>query len=257
MTHDHSFPNSSTSPAPPESLPTDAPNSAVVDHFFAALAARCPDGPDGPESRALADAMRSRRAELFERHRRWISDEPSRDNLAVVTAVLAAYVELSARGEHDQDEVVAALTAAFVEPLAEATLTGTAAALDAAPDPFALMVRICKEREVDAFGDGFAFDRAVDDGDEYLADVRRCFFHEVLAAEDAAHLTPVMCAWDGNWLDAVRPERHGFRADRRTSIGLGGASCPFRFRRTTGEAHSATGEVRRTAGEDGTGEDGG
>lgn len=106
------------------------------------------------------------------------------------------------------------------------------AALDAAHDPFAALVAFTRQREQYAFGERFVFEHPLDDDQERMADVRRCFFHDVLEAEQATHLRPVLCAWDANWMDAVDPERHGVVAERRTSIGLGGGHCPFHLRRT-------------------------
>ena len=54
----------------------------------------------------------------------------------------------------------------------------------------------------------------------------------MLAASSAAELTPVMCAFDKAWIEAIDPARHGFRFDRATTIGHGGSHCPFHFSRT-------------------------
>lgn len=56
--------------------------------------------------------------------------------------------------------------------------------------------------------------------------------HDVLSAHSAAELTPVMCAFDQAWIEAIDPARHGFRFDRVTTIGLGGTHRPFQFTRT-------------------------
>lgn len=45
-------------------------------------------------------------------------------------------------------------------------------------------------------------------------------------------MTPVMCAFDKAWIEAIDPARHGFRFDRATTIGYGGSHCPFHFTRT-------------------------
>jgi hypothetical protein len=103
--------------------------------------------------------------------------------------------------------------------------------LDAAPDPFAAMVELSRTRERDAFGAGFTFVRSADDDQRYLLDVHRCFYQDVLAANDATELGAAMCEFDGYWMSAIDPERHGFRFERPTTIGRGGTHCPFHFRR--------------------------
>lgn len=51
------------------------------------------------------------------------------------------------------------------------------------------------------------------------------------AANDATELGAAMCEFDGNWMSAIDPERHGFRFERPTTIGCGGTHRPFHFRR--------------------------
>jgi hypothetical protein len=58
-------------------------------------------------------------------------------------------------------------------------------------------------------------------------------YHDVLRANGSERLTPVFCAFDANWIDAIDPERDEFEFERPTTIGTGGPSCPFRFRRTS------------------------
>lgn len=203
----------------------DAAMAAVIDAFLAAV------GDAFAEQHDLIARVSQRHADLVARHAEWLVDEPARHNLALALALLAAYQELAP--DHPDRRLLPVLQRAFIEPMAEPIRAGTAAGLDAAADPFALMVQISRNREEHAFGAGFDFAHPADDDQEYLADVRRCYYHDVLAANDATHLTPLLCAWDANWIDAIDPDRHGFTFDRATTIGTGGTHCPFRFRRTS------------------------
>jgi hypothetical protein len=171
-----------------------------------------------------------RAAELEAAHGDLVVDDPARHNLRMSLVLVAAHELL--KGRLGADESVRVLRAAFTEPLAPMVRDATLAMLDNAPDPFAAMVAMSKDRELHAFGAGFAFQRPVDDETEYLLDVRGCFYHDVLERNSATELTPILCAFDANWIDAIEPDRHGFRFDRQTTIGLGGGHCPFRFRRT-------------------------
>jgi hypothetical protein len=189
----------------------------LVDAFFARLAESLPDERD------LTARLRGRHERLLSDQRHRVVDEASRYNLVLTLAVVAAHEETSAD--------VPLLTAAFVEPLRDYVQTATTTALDTAEDPFAEMVEICRRREEEAFGAGFVFTHPYDDDTRYVAQVERCYYHEVLTANGAAHLTPVFCAFDANWIDAIDPDRHGFGFERPTTIGTGGANCPFRFRR--------------------------
>jgi hypothetical protein len=194
----------------------------VIDAFFAALATARPRDLD------LVSRLRDRHDRLLTAQRDRVIDAASEHNLALTLAVLAGYRELAPVID-DEERLLDVLRAAFVEPLRPAV---TAAVLDAAPDPFAAMVNISRQREREAFGAGFVFTYPHDDDDHYVAQVERCYYHEVLRANGAALLTPVFCAFDANWIDAIDSDRHGLTFERPTTIGTGGRACPFRFRRT-------------------------
>jgi len=174
-------------------------------------------------------AMRARLTELEADNAQCIVDEPARSNLRMTLAFVVAYRLL--QPAIDGPAAFEAVRKAFIEPLGEAVRAGTEAMLDTAEDPFAAMVEVSKSREKYAFGQGFTFEHPADDDHSYHMDVRRCFYHEVLVAHDAAELTPAMCDFDANWIEAIDPQRHGFRFDRATTIGRGGAYCPFHFDR--------------------------
>lgn len=201
----------------------DAEVRMSIDSFFTALVDSCLDQAD------LGQRLLNRHQALVAAQQHRIVDEASRHNLALTLAVLAGYHELnSARSD---EELISLLRSAFVQPLQSFVHAATRSALESALDPFAAMVGISKEREQRAFGAGFEFSHPEDDRDNYTAEVHRCYYHEVLRANGARHLTPVFCAFDANWIDAIEPGRDGFEFERPTTIGTGGASCPFRFRR--------------------------
>ncbi|GII78046.1 hypothetical protein Sru01_30280 [Sphaerisporangium rufum] len=201
--------------------------TALIEAFFGQLAATAREHalPSG-----LVPDARLRHAALLEAAAHLIVDEPSRHNLRLTLAVLAGYRALLA--PLGRPAAIAAVRAALIEPLGPAVRAGTRAMLDTAPDPFAAMVAVSKSREEHAFGAAFTFARPADDDRHYLLEVHRCFYHDVLAAHGAPELTPAMCAFDENWIEAIDPGRHGLRFERRTTIGLGGTRCPFHFSRT-------------------------
>lgn len=97
------------------------------------------------------------------------------------------------------------------EPLREEILTGTAAMLDLAEDPFTALVDASKDREHTSFGPSFTFHRLLDDRDTYILDITRCLFHETLRAAEATGLQPILCRFDLNWVNAIDPARHHLR----------------------------------------------
>ncbi|GAA3684446.1 hypothetical protein GCM10022224_056390 [Nonomuraea antimicrobica] len=177
----------------------------------------------------LLPAIRARQDELEAANQPMVVDEPARYNLRMTLALVAAYEFLLPR--LGREAATAAVRTAFIEPLGDTMKEGTRAMLDAAPDPFQAMVAMSRSREEHAFGSGFVFDRSADDDQRYHLDVRRCFYHDVLVANGAPELTPAMCAFDANWIEAIEPDLHGFHFDRPTTIGLGGTHCPFHFTR--------------------------
>lgn len=202
----------------------EAETAATIRAFFDALAQAFTDESD------LADRLAARHGQLVAEQGHRVVDEPSRHNLSLTLAVLAADLELR-QGRYDA-QLLPALRDAFVHPMQHFVHQATRAALDGAADPFAAMVAISKSREQQAFGAGFEFAHPEDDSRRYTAEVRRCYYHDVLAANDAAHLTPIFCAFDFNWIDAIDPARDGLRVERPTTIGTGGSTCPFQFSRS-------------------------
>ncbi|WP_067834729.1 L-2-amino-thiazoline-4-carboxylic acid hydrolase [Nocardia lijiangensis] len=200
----------------------------IVDAFFASIAATARDHgvADDPTGE-----LRIRLTELEAANADRIVDEPARYNLRMTLALVVAYRFLAPR--IGREPAVSAVRRALVEPTGSAVQAGARAMLDAAADPFAAMADVSKSREKHAFGAGFGFERPVDDDHQYHVHVVRCFYHEVLVAHSAAELTPAMCAFDSNWIAAIDPDKHGFRFDRATTIGLGGRHCPFHFDRVS------------------------
>jgi hypothetical protein len=207
MTTDHYVPD-------PESETT-----AIIDAFFDHL----------DVSERLLAAIRARHTELVAANQHLVVDELSRHNLRLALVAAAAYTLL--RPEMGQDKAIRAVEAAITEPFAPFVRDAALAMLDTAPDPYRAMVEMAKSRETTSFGAAFEFRHAVDDGARFHQDVHRCHYHDVLVAAGVPELTPALCAFDRSWIDAINPDRHGFRFDRETTIGLGGTHCPFHFSR--------------------------
>lgn len=210
----------STSYVPDPEAATQAVVEGFFEHLTAALRLTHED----------VAAMRVRLEQLMTFNAARIIDEPARHNLRMTLAVLAGYEAIApAVGP---GPAIDAVRAAFTEPLAEVVAAGTKAMLDEAEDPFRAMVEIARSRESQAFGAGFVFEHPADDDTRFYADVHRCYYHDVLVANGAPRLTPVLCAFDANWIGAIDPGRHGFEFERATTIGHGGSHCPFHFTRT-------------------------
>ncbi|MEU1982700.1 L-2-amino-thiazoline-4-carboxylic acid hydrolase [Nocardia sp. NPDC019395] len=209
----------------PRDVRLDSENDIVVAPFFDAVSATVGD----PQ---LSELLHRRHVELRQSHRHLDDDGPTATNMAVAMALLAADQILRERVP-DLEQRRGLLEHALVEPLADITRQATEAALDSSDDPFTAMVATTRQREAESFGPRFVFTHPIDSDSEFISDVQHCFFHELLVGHGAGYLTPILCAFDANWMDGVTPARHGFTVDRVSTIGTGGRSCPFRFRRTS------------------------
>lgn len=198
----------------------------TIESFLDALTTAEPDDP------GLGQRVRDRHRDLINGHEGQLVDEQSWMNLKMVLALLAAYQDL--KESHPDEILLPRLREAFVEPLRPFVARATASTLDEADDAFSAMVAITREREETFFGQSFLFEHPVDDENQYIAEVRRCQYHDVLVAHDAAQLTPILCAFDASWIDVIDPSRHGFTFERPSTIGTGGKTCPFTFRRNEG-----------------------
>ena len=210
MTTDHYVPD-------PESETT-----ALIEAFHAHLS-----GAGVAEE--LSAAIRSRHLALLAANQHLVVDEPGRHNIRLTLVAAAAYELL--RPTLGEPEAIRTVEAAVVEPFGPFVAESTKAMLDNAEDPYEAMVTMAKSRETQSFGAGFTFHHTVDDGERFHQDVHRCHYHDVLVANGVPELTPALCAFDRNWIDAIDPDRHGFRFDRKTTIGMGGTHCPFHFSR--------------------------
>jgi hypothetical protein len=193
----------------------------IIDGFLCALVELAPQSVTIDRD---AVEKRARRLEL--EHAARTTDEASFYNLRYACSVLAVYEALTVH--LTPAESVVLLRDAFVrsgEPVREKTT----AALDRSTDAFRELVDVSKKREALQFGSSFQFERERDDDQAYLLNVRKCFWHQFFIAVDHPQLTPVLCEFDRNWFEAISPERHGVRFERKTTLGFGGSHCPFHF----------------------------
>jgi L-2-amino-thiazoline-4-carboxylic acid hydrolase len=200
---------------------------ALVRAFLEAVASRVGADAGGPSFLAEADALCAR---LEAAHRGWVIDEAAAANLHMLAAVLAAYRVLSAR--LPAAECIPLLRDSFSGQFRAVVREGTARWLDGVTDPFRAIVELSRSKEEHSFGAGFGFEHERDDDRAYILNISRCFYHDFFVANGAPELTPVFCDFDLGWIEAIDPGRHHLRFERPTTIGYGGARCPFRFYRT-------------------------
>ncbi|WP_158848310.1 L-2-amino-thiazoline-4-carboxylic acid hydrolase [Saccharothrix deserti] len=154
----------------------------------------------------------------------------SSPHLPLTALVAGAYQVLLRR--LPRSEALSLVAQAFHEPIRPYVHDGTRAALDASDDPFSVITGYSKDREENYFGSDFSFTR-VEDASQYLVDVHRCFYVQVLAVAGVPELGPVFCEFDAAWISAIDRDRHHVDFQRPTTIAHGAPTCPFHFRRAT------------------------
>ncbi len=65
----------------------------------------------------------------------------------------------------------------------------------------------------------------------FYADVKRCRMFAFFDAHGVPALTRVMCGWDRNWYEEIRPEKYGIQFTRDRLISSGDPLCAFHFER--------------------------
>jgi hypothetical protein len=78
-------------------------------------------------------------------------------------------------------------------------------------------------------GEAWAVEYARDGARSFEMRFTRCGFHDFMVRNGVERLTTAFCAWDRTWLDEIDPQRDGIQASRPTTLGYGGAACPFQF----------------------------
>lgn len=223
-------------------------DQAVTDGFFAVISDHLQVfGKEAAD--ALEAKMRKRWGEAIVQNATMVQDELSRTHLGHAAMAFAAYQTLLE--VVPQEKALGTVEKAFTEPLRETVRTGTAAALDSAPDGFALMRDIAASLAESYFGATFGFEVERDDTDAYLQGITRCFYHDFFVTNGTPELTPAFCASDGSWIGGIDSECHGVRFERPTTLGWGHDRCRFHFYRTASlEAASAGSGTPSTPAED-------
>jgi hypothetical protein len=198
----------------------------VIDAFMNHLARHI--SPD--HLHAITTAGADRTANLAATCASLIADDHSYHHLRTAAFVLAAYHAL--QDTMPQPALLSLIRDAFTAPLREIVFGSTRSMLDASDDPFRAMVDVSKDREANYFGAAFTFERPQDDDRAYLVNISRCVWHAYFIAENSPELTPIFCAIDMNWIEAINPAQHSFTFVRPTTLGTGGPMCPFHFYRT-------------------------
>lgn len=167
--------------------------------------------------------------QIFDRNVPLMIDEPAARFGHAGSLLLASYQALLDEG-FDRDGALAMVTEAYRDyPPAIKTRWGVRLLLLLARDRMASLSRMWSSKKNEAkFGRGYRFEYAGDD-QSFTMTVRRCFCHQFCVANGAPELTSAFCKWDQNWIDEIKPAKHGMRFERPKTFAQGDEVCIFRL----------------------------
>lgn len=202
----------------------------LIEGFLAVIREAVTD-LEGVSVERLEARLQKRQEEIKAENHDSLSDTQSRVHLNLAALVVAAYEMLL---EHmNQNKAYALVEQALITPFYETVREGTRTGLDYAEDPFELLRNIGLSLENDYFGEGFTFEHEADNGEMFLQNVTRCFYHDLFVKNGRPELTPIFCKSDAAWIDGIDSEKHGVRFERPTTLGYGHDKCQFHFFRVS------------------------
>jgi hypothetical protein len=184
--------------------------------------------PIARDARAIEADIRRRAQTLFDEQVTALPDKQARSILAMCSLVLASYrvlVEHGVEGAAAFESVRRAFAKTYPGPLTWLVRTW----LWLHRDPVAyLRGRSLAASGRRMYGKSMEFaDEQTDSSVAFL--VTRCAFHEFFVRHGAPELTPLVCAWDRAWMDAIDRSRRPVRTERPSTISTGGECCRFSF----------------------------
>jgi hypothetical protein len=181
--------------------------------------------------RETMEQLLQRYRKLCVENRHWVVDKPSEINLMYSALVLATYQTL--KGTRPDEEVFDVIRWGFFARTQEKQQRVMRLSLKLMRNPFGRIVKISKVKQVKHYGDKqFTHEIQIDNDNEYLMHVTKCFYHNFFTAHGAPEITPVFCEADNVWGDLLDPETNGVKFDRSMTLGQGHAYCRFHFTKT-------------------------
>jgi hypothetical protein len=172
---------------------------------------------------------------LYKQNEALIVDEPGATNIRLTSLALASYRLLRQTGM-ERRAALSIVQTALVEPSRKKMMFFSRLAVRFWPDPLRLMAGISRNKARTAYGKAFIFEHHTDNMQTYFfSHVKKCLYHDFFKANSTPEMTPVFCAFDDNWSNAMQDPRSRLRFVRSTTIGAGDDMCRFEFRRTEGK----------------------
>ncbi len=187
--------------------------------------------------------IRDTALQLFDEGKGTLPDKQAHMIRGACSLVLAAY-RIVKDQSHDQQQAFTLVMAAFQQTYQGMGKFIMRPLLWVSRDPVKTLSSSERLRSwsQSMYGSSMGFDQAVD-ADGYTLIVNRCAFHQFFIDHDEPLLTPLVCAWDRNWMDVVDSANRPVRVERPTTISTGADACRFRFVRDNDKTNPSKHDV--------------
>jgi hypothetical protein len=178
-------------------------------------------------------AIKTQKAQIVAENAHFLTDTQSAVFLDLSGLVLASYRVLIEEEPflNDRENVVALIRESLIFQGAAITKAVMATAA-ASPQPIPIIsaaLQKCAKVAGESFRTEFEQDK---DDLIFTMKVRKCFFNSFFKANGMPFLTSVFCAWDINWVDALRAQtKVGLEFRRPQLLPWGDPMCKFEFTR--------------------------
>ena len=159
---------------------------------------------------------------------RLVTDAPSQNNYLMAVYVLAAYKVLQPLIT-DNERLINMLAYTFKQTGSTRVKWAMRVGLWFNRNKMKFLVQETKRRALRTYGKSFTVVTAGDCETFFASIVQRCGYYDFFTANGASEITRVMCAWDHNWIDEIKPDKHMVKFSRPVTIAAGGEACEFQF----------------------------
>ena len=198
-------------------------------HYMKHLRRELNNVAPGEKVESICTAVPKEVEKIFTSNTKRILDKPGQRDILMASYVLASYC-IARQHIDDVDLVKQSIKNAFCSYGRGFIKLITRLSLLFSRDRMKAMVESSKNLDQkhgkhmvwEAEGDGVSF---------YSENIKQCGYHEFFKANGAPELTILLCDWDNNWADEIKPDKHGIEFSRPTTIAKGDDMCRFQFRK--------------------------
>ncbi len=198
-------------------------------HYMKHLRRELNNVAPGEKVESICTAVPKEVEKIFTSNTKRILDKPGQRDILMASYVLASYC-IARQHIDDVDLVKQVVGNAFCSYGQTWVKMMTRLSLFFSRDKMKTMVDYNKKAAL-KHGKNTVFEEEGDGILFHSINVKQCGYHEFFKANGAPELTKLLCPWDNNWADEIKPDKHGIEFSRPTTIAKGDDMCRFQFRK--------------------------